>query len=457
MYKFYRQCRGCKIIIVWIFLLCGSLTANENVVGYYPWWMHNDLPAVQIPYQHLTHIVHAFAWPGADGSLINGTALNYPALISSAHDAGVKVLLSLGGAGNGANFSIVAVDSTLRSTFIQNLLDFILSRGYDGVDLDWEHPATLNQRDDLTRLVIDMRNLFAANAPELLITMAVPSTDWFGRWYDFNALEPHIDWFGCMTYDFFGSWVQRAGYNSPLYSPQTNNNGSVQFGVMYLNGRGIAKDKILAGIPFYGKMCNAGDYNQSYSGAVTDLLYNEIIPKLAQGWSYHWDDVAKVPYLLNSSNTGFITYDDTVSVRHKCMFARSESLAGVMIWALGQDKINGNMNLLEIVGQTMSISSGIVEQPEFQTWPADFKLEQNYPNPFNPITRLRYSMKMPGAVSLKIYNIRGAHVMTLLDHEIKAAGSYALDLNMADRSSGIYYAVLEKNSIKAVCKMVLMR
>jgi len=70
--------------------------------------------------------------------------------------------------------------------------------------------------------------------------------------------------------------------------------------------------------------------------------------------------------------------------------------------------------------------------------PAEFALHQNYPNPFNPVTNIEYDLPVDGNIELKIYDIAGRLIKTLVN-EFKTAGSYLVSFNASDLSSGVYF------------------
>jgi uncharacterized repeat protein (TIGR01451 family) len=85
-----------------------------------------------------------------------------------------------------------------------------------------------------------------------------------------------------------------------------------------------------------------------------------------------------------------------------------------------------------------------------------YLLEQNYPNPFNPSTTIRYSIPEPGRVTLKVYDILGREVITLLNEE-KTTGTYEVKLNANTLSSGVYFYQLRAGSYIQIKKMILLR
>lgn len=85
-----------------------------------------------------------------------------------------------------------------------------------------------------------------------------------------------------------------------------------------------------------------------------------------------------------------------------------------------------------------------------------YRLEQNYPNPFNPSTTISYTIPKAGQVELKIYDIRGVEILTLLN-EFKNAGSYTVAFNAGDLPGGVYVCKMQAGGYKAAKKMILVK
>ncbi len=83
-----------------------------------------------------------------------------------------------------------------------------------------------------------------------------------------------------------------------------------------------------------------------------------------------------------------------------------------------------------------------------------YYLHQNYPNPFNPSTRINYNVGEPGLVQLKIYNVLGVEVATLVNEQ-QNSGNYTADFNAARLSSGVYFYSLSVNNFTQTRKMIL--
>ena len=88
--------------------------------------------------------------------------------------------------------------------------------------------------------------------------------------------------------------------------------------------------------------------------------------------------------------------------------------------------------------------------------PAGYTLSQNYPNPFNPTTTIEFSMPQSGFASLKVFDLLGREVMTLLNEE-KPAGAYRATVDASTLTSGTYFYVLRAGSFTATRKMVLVK
>jgi hypothetical protein len=99
------------------------------------------------------------------------------------------------------------------------------------------------------------------------------------------------------------------------------------------------------------------------------------------------------------------------------------------------------------------VVSGIEEE---SLLPTRYLLYQNYPNPFNPITTIKYQIPEAGIVSLKIYDILGRDIATLVNEE-KPAGFYEYDFNASDLSSGVYLYQLKAGSYVESKKMLLLK
>jgi hypothetical protein len=90
------------------------------------------------------------------------------------------------------------------------------------------------------------------------------------------------------------------------------------------------------------------------------------------------------------------------------------------------------------------------------TKPLNFNLSQNYPNPFNPVTNIKYSIPSVSKVTLKVYDVLGNEVSTLVN-EVKNAGSYDVQFDASSLSSGIYFYTIQADNFTSTKKLTLMK
>jgi|SRR5271169_4317397 len=339
-------------------------SAPKRLLGYYTAWSKYNTPpytADQIPYSKLTHVAHAFLLlsPKADGTIQIPPGTIEPALLTKAHAAGVKVLISIGGGDGieGPRFNRMAASETARQAFVTNVHAFLVKYGYDGVDIDWEVPNAPD-RADCTTLMQELRNGLPS---PWLISMAVPSDprSW-GQGFDIPALAPLVDFMNVMTYDFYGTWSGATGHVSPLLQSPSDPEqaGSVKTSMdLYANQYAVPLTQLNIGTPFYGYEWDGTDQLWAQCSTCTSSSpnYAPYIKSLInqQGWTRNFDKAAIAPYLTNpniqSLNvSGFITYDDESTTAAKTRYVmQKRGFGGVFMWELSGDYDGQSQSLLD--------------------------------------------------------------------------------------------------------------
>ncbi len=330
-----------------VILFCiSSITIKAQIsVGYINGY-YDSYPESAIDYSNLNYIAMSFIYPQANGSISVDSWFLNPQLVQTAHQHGVEVVVSVGGYGGSDSFSPMVADTAARTKFVKNLVDFCLQNNFDGADLDWEYPKSTD-RANFTALVIQIRKAFN-DANISTLSAAIPSQDWNNA-YDIAQLKNYLNWFGIMTYDFYGPWETTSGHDAALYS-SSKQYSSIDNSVKYYTGKGMPKDKMCIGIPFGGYTLNTKALFTSCSGGTT-ISYVDANTKKNQGWTYHWDEICKQPYLQNQANTQLITYDDTNSVKLKCEYIHKNNLMGTIVWKIGRDYDGKSTPLLSMLGK----------------------------------------------------------------------------------------------------------
>lgn len=294
-----------------------------KVVGYYPSWSPDSLNKVD--FNVVTHVNYAFAIPTAEGGLL---PLENPqtaqALVDSAHKNGAKALLAVGG----WSYHEVPLEPAFisatetpekREKFVTAMIDMCNEYGFDGIDMDWEHPrvdGTSAAQYEATMLLLAER----LHADGKLLTAAVLSgaTPDGNIYYDAaahsNAVLNAVDWINVMAYDG-GDGERHSGYDF-----------AVACGTYWKDTRGLPAHKVVLGVPFYGRP-SWGSYEKI----------------LAADPSADQKDIA-------SFNGMEAHYNGIPTIQKKTAYAK-ENLGGIMIWELTQDTTDKEKSLLQAIGE----------------------------------------------------------------------------------------------------------
>ena len=331
------------------------------VLGYYASWETGLKPAA-IRYDRFTHLNHAFAEIDREqGTVVKGETIPNDELIRLAHVAGVKVLLSVGGADSGAQYlNEKGANPDWRRSLVNSLVDTVLERKYDGIDVDWEFPSVDGQPEQSKANTTNM-GLFVAEldarlrerAPEALLTMAIPAGRYNGQWFRPEALAPHLNFVNVMTYDFHGPWSGHSGHNAPLFPvPEDAEDGTftnTAAGMAY--ARDVLrwpKEKLVVGIPSYGRQFEGRKLHEKLgpSPKCLEVRYTEALARLGSGWRMHWDEAGKVPWLDHPDLPQVVTYEDPRSAEEKGRWAKEQRYAGIFFWEISQDFTGGDHALV---------------------------------------------------------------------------------------------------------------
>ncbi|WHY64935.1 glycosyl hydrolase family 18 protein [Neobacillus sp. SuZ13] len=348
-----------------------------KTVGYFAGWAtYSNYQVTDIDASKLTHLNYAFANISADGKIEVGDPWadieqSFPGDTADQPYKGnfyqltklkqlfphLKTLISVGGWSWSDKFSDVALTEQSRTIFAESCLQFILKYGFDGIDLDWEYPVAGGEagnsnrpedKQNFTLLIKKIRETLNAQSIKdgktYLLTIAGGANKGYVANTELNLLQQYLDYIQLMTYDFHGSWDTLTGMNAPLYrDPESRfSEFSVQDAVQTYINSGVPANKLVMGIPFYGRVYNQvtntnnGLY-QSFTGGGSALSYGQLEASYINknAFTRFWEPDSKVPWLYNGSQ--FISYDDTESIGYKTSYIKSMGLGGAMMWELSQD------------------------------------------------------------------------------------------------------------------------
>lgn len=125
-------------------------------------------------------------------------------------------------------------------------------------------------------------------------------------------------------------------------------------------------------------------------------------------------------------------------------------------FVLSATRVNSSFGEGDVYGLFLPSSTADVDEEGVNLHPGQYALMQNYPNPFNPSTTIRYIVGTEGYTSLRVYNLLGSEIATLVD-EVKKPGMYNVEWNAADVPSGVYFYQLKSGTATLTRKAVLVR
>ncbi len=144
------------------------------------------------------------------------------------------------------------------------------------------------------------------------------------------------------------------------------------------------------------------------------------------------------------SKVGSVAGNGTTTSSSSYSYTDRGLATGNYNYRLKQIDFNGNFEYFNLSNE---VNIGI---------PSRYELSQNYPNPFNPSTNINFDLPTDGRVSIKLFDLSGKEVATLVN-EVKTAGYYSVNFNAAGLSSGIYFYNISANNFTATKKMTLIK
>jgi chitinase len=341
-----------------------STVANKLEIIAYVFPRGRVLRADEVAAKKLTRINYAFA-NVADGKVVEGSAFdkeNFAILNGlKQQNPNLKVLVSVGGWTWSKNFSDAALTMRSRKVFIDSAVDFVTRYDLDGLDIDWEYPGLKGDdnkfrpedKQNYTLLLKELRLRFNREGPRLhrhlYTSIATGSNENFLEHTEMAKVQLYVDSINLMTYDMYGG-DKNTGHHSPLYeNPDDPKHVSSNKSVQNYLAAGVKPNKIVLGVPFYGKGWNnvAATRNGLFqSGIATHDLHldygsiESILLKPGSGYVRYWDSSADSPYLYNGSTQTWVDYEDAESLAHKALYVRDYHLGGIMFWEYLADPNN---------------------------------------------------------------------------------------------------------------------
>ncbi|KAJ4288855.1 hypothetical protein N0V88_007185 [Collariella sp. IMI 366227] len=342
---------------------CGGSSATGRTIGYYQVGNVRDrqcnrIRPAQIKTEGLTHLYLAFASIDPNSLKVIPANADDVALykeFTALKSSKLQTWVAIGGwdfsdpGPTRTAFNDAARTPARRKTFINSLVAFLTEHGFQGVDIDWEYPGapdrggTSVDTDNYVTLIKEMR---AAFGTKFGISMAIPASYWYLRWFKPKEMEPYVDWFGIMTYDLHGPWDKDVKQIGTVVLGHTNIPEIANW-TLPLWYDGVNPAKVNMGLAYYSRGYTLADANcnsvgcqwkgPSRPGQCTNFggvhSLQEIQRLITQ--------LGVQPKLLAADmmkqltfGDQWIGYDDMETIAMKRQWANNHCFGGTMIWSV---------------------------------------------------------------------------------------------------------------------------
>ncbi|KAJ5779984.1 glycoside hydrolase, partial [Penicillium paradoxum] len=350
---------------------CSGSSSTKRTIGYYEGWASQRSCDTRFPSDidvtAMTHMNFAFVYFHPTTFEIIPMDAGDVALYSQftalkQKKQSLETWVSIGGwafndATNSPNtqtaFSDMSSSAKSRQVFITSLIQFMNTYGFDGVDIDWEYPGAQDRggvNSDTANFVLLLRDLKTAFGDRYGISVTLPSSYWYLRWFDLTEMENSVDFFNIMSYDIHGVWDSSSKFTGPYVRPHTNMT-EIKLGLDLLWRSSISPSKVNLGLGWYGRSftlkdssCNtpgcifseggaAGECTKS-AGTLSNaeiqrvIATNDLTPTLDREAAVKW---------ITWDSDQWVSYDDGETMQMKISAANNLCLGGTMIWAVDHD------------------------------------------------------------------------------------------------------------------------
>ncbi|WP_066172372.1 glycoside hydrolase family 18 protein [Bacillus marinisedimentorum] len=295
-----------------------------------------------VDYSKLTHVIFSFAHPGKDGklSLTGETAMkNLRQMVDLAHRNNVKAILAVGGwfhmnGGESYDYFKAAVANPVsREKLVNELIRLVEGENLDGIDVDFEHPRSHDDAQNLASFTGELSRKLHAMGKELSVAVHAKIHSVSGTETRNIVCEPsmfrHADHVNIMAYD--GQWD--GGYDAANLSPYPFTEKIVNYWANLFEGLGISKEKLVLGVPSYA---------QPEDPAIKQVSYGAIID----------NDPENARRDIISINGTTYHYNGETTIQKKTELAIGRGFGGMMLWELGLDA-KGPYSITGAIDQVM--------------------------------------------------------------------------------------------------------
>jgi Secretion system C-terminal sorting domain len=235
----------------------------------------------------------------------------------------------------------------------------------------------------------------------------------------------------------------------------------------YANGTGSAKFDYWTASNGTTEMLTTMTFDPSFAGDslkfdLAQALYNTSIDSLIVetsingGTSY----ITLAPMYAGATFTAPLCMSTIATTSNYTPTSAADWKSRAFVLPVGTNKVR--FRAVSAFGNNLYIDNTCLSNPITGVTPISletpnvYSLSQNYPNPFNPVTKINFALPKQGMVTLRIYDVLGREVKTLVN-EVKSAGHFSVDFNASEFASGVYFYKMEANGFSDIKRMMLIK
>ncbi|KAF4964366.1 hypothetical protein FSARC_7691 [Fusarium sarcochroum] len=360
---------------------------KRNILYFTNWGIYGaNFQPQDIPAKEITHVLYSFALVNPDDGTVYGSDRNADTDMLYPSDAGgggnnvygcvkqlyllkkknrnLKVLLSIGGWGGSPNLASGVSTQARRQRFISTAVKLITDWGFDGIDIDWEYPKNSREARNYVLILANLRKALDQYSKtnklnyHFLLTVATSAGANNYNIMDMKGMDPWLDGWHLMAYDYAGPWDTTTGHQSNVYL-STSNPVSTKFSthqaISDYIAAGVPARKILMGMALYGRsFLNTDGLGKSYSGIGGDNKEGTFLLKVLPrpGATQYFDSNVMATYTYDSKKRELVTFDNIASGKAKAGYISQNGLGGAFYWEASGDK-SGSSSVVAGVRRAM--------------------------------------------------------------------------------------------------------
>jgi chitinase len=310
-------------------------------------------------------MIYSFVKANISGDVIYGDAsidsrdgLNYIGRFTALRkiSPSVKFLVSIKNNGEDSPFSYIGSFENLRREFAQNVVKFVNNHDFDGVDIAWEYPKEF-EKTRFVMILNELANELGNAKKEFCVTVNAIERE-AKIIYDIPQIVKSANFINLATYNFRYDWDLKTGFHSPLYKGPNDvgvqEEWNVNASVNYWLSQGCPPEKLIVGIPTYGRTQQLSKSDVNHVGAPVSgkgrpghltkkpglMSFSEIcLTTYIYNWTTKFETIQKAPYAYEGDQ--WIGYDDMDSVTLKSEYIINKNLGGALFSSIEMDDVRG--------------------------------------------------------------------------------------------------------------------